>query len=314
MLTERRPETMPFDQFAHNLQSVCGRFEVVPAENQTKVRAHVSAEVRAGLEMATVAKDVLNVRRTEADVRADPGEHVFLIVQEEGQSLMQQAGQSILMKPGDMILIDSTLPSEFTAFGKYVRHLSVHFDRREVMERLGNVNVSARSIRREDRHAMALSAIIGSAFAPETSERQSGFLKEAIFGVLGAALCDVSDSVLARQVDAEISTAQILELAMAFIDSRFSDSTMSPGTLADELGVPIRNLQRAFAFAGMTPTDYLMRRRMERACQLLSDRRKQGSKALVSTIAYDCGFNDVSYFNRQFRRTFGCAPGQYPQG
>ncbi|GKY89844.1 helix-turn-helix domain-containing protein [Sinisalibacter aestuarii] len=34
---------------------------------------------------------------------------------------------------------------------------------------------------------------------------------------------------------------------------------------------------------------------------------------LVSSIAYACGFNDVSYFNRQFRRLFGCAPGQFAE-
>jgi AraC-like DNA-binding protein len=25
-------------------------------------------------------------------------------------------------------------------------------------------------------------------------------------------------------------------------------------------------------------------------------------------VAYDCGFGDVSYFNRMFRRQFGAAP------
>jgi AraC-like DNA-binding protein len=28
----------------------------------------------------------------------------------------------------------------------------------------------------------------------------------------------------------------------------------------------------------------------------------------VSDIAYACGFSDVSYFNRCFRRRFGCSP------
>ena len=63
---------------------------------------------------------------------------------------------------------------------------------------------------------------------------------------------------------------------------------------------------------GATPTDYLLRKRMEKACQMLQARSRQSNPALVSSIAYNCGFNDVSCFNRQFRRMFGCAPGSSP--
>jgi AraC-like DNA-binding protein len=31
-------------------------------------------------------------------------------------------------------------------------------------------------------------------------------------------------------------------------------------------------------------------------------------EARVSDIAFDCGFNDLSYFNRCFRRRFGLTP------
>ncbi|MEC7762035.1 MAG: helix-turn-helix domain-containing protein [Pseudomonadota bacterium] len=312
MLTQLKPEVMPFDQFAAGLQSVCGAFEVVPPDDRTVVQGHVSAGSYAGLDMAMIAKDVQRTRRTEADVKRNPGEYVFLIVQEEGQSLMQQAGTTTMMTPGDMILIDSTLPSEFTFFGKYMRHLSLHLSRAELRQRFGDISFSGRSIRAQDRHAIALSAIIGSAFRPETSDTQSGFLKEAIFGVLGAALYEQTDPEQSRHFDADINTAQILERASAMIDRCFADSTLTPGCLAEQMGISIRHLQRAFACIGLTPTDYLMRRRLEKACRLLEERKRSGAQTLVSTIAYQCGFNDVSYFNRQFRRAFDCSPGQYP--
>ncbi|MDK3019763.1 helix-turn-helix domain-containing protein [Pseudodonghicola flavimaris] len=314
MLTQLKPEVMPFDQFAASLQSVCGAFEMFPADGRETVRGHISRETYAGLEMAMIGKDVQRVRRTEADIQAKPGEHVFLIIQEEGQALMQQAGTSTLMGPGDMILIDSTVPSEFTFFGKYMRHLSIHLDRCEMLDRFGGMDFSGRSIRQESLSARALSALIASAFEEGASERRSSFLKDAIFGVLGAVLCEAPVRPEGQPADADLFNRQLLEMAMASIDHGFANSAMSPGHLAEELGVPIRTLQRAFACAGMTPTDYLLRRRLERACQLLIERCRAGSKRLVSTIAYECGFNDVSYFNRQFRRAFGCSPGQYPQG
>jgi AraC-like DNA-binding protein len=46
------------------------------------------------------------------------------------------------------------------------------------------------------------------------------------------------------------------------------------------------------------------------ACDLVEfgggDPRRSGEK--ISTVAYDCGFGDVSYFNRMFRRSYGATP------
>jgi AraC-like DNA-binding protein len=33
-----------------------------------------------------------------------------------------------------------------------------------------------------------------------------------------------------------------------------------------------------------------------------------GAQRRISDVAFDCGFNDLSYFNRCFRRRFGLTP------
>jgi AraC-like DNA-binding protein len=45
-----------------------------------------------------------------------------------------------------------------------------------------------------------------------------------------------------------------------------------------------------------------------RAHRLLTDPRRAGQK--ISTIAFDVGFGDLSYFNRAFRRHYGVAPSE----
>ena len=42
---------------------------------------------------------------------------------------------------------------------------------------------------------------------------------------------------------------------------------------------------------------------------MLVDRRNDALK--VSDIAFACGFNEVSYFNRCFRSRFGASPTQF---
>ncbi|RWM04309.1 MAG: AraC family transcriptional regulator [Mesorhizobium sp.] len=58
--------------------------------------------------------------------------------------------------------------------------------------------------------------------------------------------------------------------------------------------------------AGMTPYQFLLRTRLHRAAV-----RLRSSGATISTIAFDAGFNDLSTFNRRFRRAMGEAPGAY---
>jgi AraC-like DNA-binding protein len=43
--------------------------------------------------------------------------------------------------------------------------------------------------------------------------------------------------------------------------------------------------------------------RLRKAAELLAN-----GEGRVSDIAFDCGFNDLSYFNRCFRRRFGLTP------
>lgn len=60
---------------------------------------------------------------------------------------------------------------------------------------------------------------------------------------------------------------------------------------------------------GHTFSDYLLKYRISRACELLS-----GRSVPVKTVAYTVGFNDLSYFARIFRRYVGTTPSAYQQG
>jgi AraC-like DNA-binding protein len=67
-----------------------------------------------------------------------------------------------------------------------------------------------------------------------------------------------------------------------------------------------RFLQRLFEAEGTTFSEHVLAQRLARAYRLLSDPRRGDEK--ISTIAYDAGFADVSYFNRAFRQCYGMVP------
>ena len=59
---------------------------------------------------------------------------------------------------------------------------------------------------------------------------------------------------------------------------------------------------------GLRFTDYVCRARVEHAKQLLLQR-----SARIADVAMNCGFGDVSYFNRMFKKCAGVTPTEYRQ-
>jgi len=57
---------------------------------------------------------------------------------------------------------------------------------------------------------------------------------------------------------------------------------------------------------GMTIFDYLNKIKVDNACSLLLNKDLS-----VADIAFDCGFNNLSHFNKQFKKITHTTPGQY---
>jgi AraC-like DNA-binding protein len=77
--------------------------------------------------------------------------------------------------------------------------------------------------------------------------------------------------------------------------------------LAAEAGLNPYHFLRTFErVAGVTPHQYILRLRLREAALRLTT-----ESARIIDIAYDCGFGDLSHFNRTFRAEFGVSPRQY---
>jgi AraC family transcriptional regulator len=85
------------------------------------------------------------------------------------------------------------------------------------------------------------------------------------------------------------------------------DASYSLSAVAAIAGLsPYHFLRTFLEVAGVTPHQYLMRARLRRAALRLSS-----GKGKIVDIALDCGFGDVSNFNRAFRAEFGMSPRAY---
>lgn len=79
------------------------------------------------------------------------------------------------------------------------------------------------------------------------------------------------------------------------------------GDLAQEARLSPYHFLRTFErLTGLTPHQYVLRTRLREAAVRLAVEREK-----VLDIAFDCGFGDVSNFNRVFRSEFGVSPRMY---
>jgi AraC-like DNA-binding protein len=94
-----------------------------------------------------------------------------------------------------------------------------------------------------------------------------------------------------------------LKAVLTILEKRFTEPSFSAQKLA-AAGLSERYVNELLYGAGASFTERLTELRLRRAAERLA-----GAKGgRISDIAFDCGFNDLSYFNRCFRRRFGLTP------
>ena len=81
---------------------------------------------------------------------------------------------------------------------------------------------------------------------------------------------------------------------------------LGPAWLAEQAGVSTRTVHRLFATSGVTFQDWLRGRRLERCWLELT--ASAAHARTIAAVAFSCGFNDLSTFNRAFRARYGMTP------
>ena len=101
-------------------------------------------------------------------------------------------------------------------------------------------------------------------------------------------------------------TQAALGRAMTYIETHLADR-ITVAAIARAANLSIRTLMRVFRKeVGATVVDFILRRRIARARQLLRQPERT-----CAEIAFECGFGSVQHFNRIFRRHENTSPTQW---
>jgi AraC-like DNA-binding protein len=164
----------------------------------------------------------------------------------------------------------------------------------------------ARRVPRESQALRLLVRYLGALHdegALQTAELQSLVVTHVydLFALALGATRDAAEIANSRGVSAARLRAIKMDLA-----ANLGRAELSINTVAARHGVTPRYVQMLFETDGTTFSEFLLGQRLALAHRMLTGPRS-GDRT-IGAIAFDVGFNDLSYFNRTFRRRFGATP------
>ncbi|MFI6417461.1 helix-turn-helix domain-containing protein [Streptomyces sp. NPDC050842] len=230
-----------------------------------------------------------------------PGHLLGLLVSGRGE--LEQDGRRAALAPGDFVLYTGARPFRLE-LGSGHRYFVLSLDPGTA----GQVATSAGSVTANAELPRSPSGRVLAAVVGELAERAHGFgplarreMGEHVSAILRTLLREAGGAGAA----AGGGTAGVLDRVLAYIDDRLAED-LSPGTIAAAHHISVRHLHALFRESGVTVSDHVRRRRLERIRQDLLD------PALAHLPAYALaarrGLGEASHFSRVFRAEFGLSP------
>ena len=106
--------------------------------------------------------------------------------------------------------------------------------------------------------------------------------------------------------DGDISYSSLIRPALEYMTYYYMDS-ITINELAARCAISSSHFMNSFKKAvGCSAIEFLTHLRIKAACTALTETEDD-----ISTISYNCGFNNLSNFNKQFKQLTGCSPREY---
>jgi AraC-like DNA-binding protein len=291
-------------------EEFCRRFCRLDAQTVTGERIECTVEISqvGPLSFGTAHGSSGSLLRTRS-LLSDGHDDLVLLTAIKGDALAVQRGRSIELRPSEMCLtsLDQIGESRLSEGGRYT---ALRMPRRELMALSKNIEDK---IGRPLEGSPALRNLIGGYYelcagtAPaldlagqHATARQMMELVALLAETGGERPYGTSGDGLGM-ARFQLIQRQVLE--------RLHDCDLTIASVAGRACLSPKQVQRVFHQTGSTFSEYLLEQRLLLAHRRLADPSARRNN--ISTIAFDAGFVDLSYFNRSFRKRFGMTPSEF---
>jgi AraC-like DNA-binding protein len=268
--------------------------------------AHVTVSKRFLPSVHVLAGTLGGLRQFGTRPATGAGEAVFLTVNLIGESVARQKSREINLRSGDAVFFAAETGVAFNR-PTPVEFVGIRLPGKTLAPLLGEPGDDAmRLIPGETR---SLRLLVGYLRALDSEAAlESPDLRQAV----AVHICDLlALSVGANRDAIEVAEqrgvrAARLQAIKTDIARSLGDCALSVSEIAMRHGMTPRYVQKLFASEGATFSEYVLERRLAHVRRLLTDPRLV--HRAITSIAFDAGFADLSYFNRTFRRRFDATP------
>lgn len=237
----------------------------------------------------------------------DGTDDAVLILNQEGEHLIEQFGEELVLGNGDAVLLSGSDPSCFT-HKPPGRMLGLRIPKAALLPLLRRRGEDAwmRRIPMGNGRLRHLADFMATTWdAPADAELRLAMarhIRQLVALVAGA----TGEATEIAGADG-LRAARLAGLKRC-LRGLLPDANLSLEDVAVHAGHSPRSIQRLFEAEGTSFTAWLLQERLQVARGKLLDPAHAHEK--IASIAFDCGFGDLSYFNRTFRRAFGMTPSE----
>lgn len=283
--------------FWNNLTSSVFTPLAIDPDDREAFEAKLARADVGNIGIARIWSEGSSVQHSRRHVALSKDKPCFLLhLQVAGSSLNEQAGRATHLRPGDCALVDSSRPYSLK-FGPNTRFIVCRMDAAALRNFLQMPEDMVSILIPGDQPATRILRQLLHAYLREADRTDTYDWAECSDSVLLSSLAVATRAILAPRQHYE---HHLLDRAMEIVNKFYCDDEFGVGSIATELGVSERYVQLAFSAHGTTPSDFIRKKRVERAAHLL-----KSSDMKVTEIAMESGFSDVTHFGRSFRRVMG---------
>lgn len=243
--------------------------------------------------------------RVTRELLKDGRDIIALSILRSGEASATQFGQELIGGVGSASVLSGADPSvsTLTADGSFI---TLALSRPAISELAPDfASAFGRPIPADDPALRLLIKYLDAVMAadeladPEVARSVSAHILDLVALALGAR----GDRAKAALGGAKAARLKALK---SDVMSMLGNGELSSELIAGRHGISSRYVRKLFEQEGTSFTAFVLGERLMRVRRMLRDPRY--AHLTIARLAHACGFNDISYFNRAFRRHFGATP------
>ena len=246
--------------------------------------------------------------KTRFATRPD-NDDIFLGLNINGYRTAHQRGREVKVEEGGGLLLSRENGSFVIYNPAAVQFIGLLLPRARVSPLVPNLDESVKNMSLQATDCLGLLGKYLSALMEEqivvTPDLQQ-LVATQVYDIVAAAIGATKDAF--AEAEGRGVRAARLRAIKSHIGMHLDTADLSVTAIAACFKVTPRYVHKVFETEGITFSEYVLSQRLERAYRILTDPRF--SRRSISSIAYDVGFGDLSYFNRVFRRCYQASPTQ----